>query len=530
MVGATAAQETTGTRMQRKLVLVLVDSLRTDMLLEAARSGTAPTFAGLLERGELIGDCASSFPSVTPVCTSEILTGRRADEHRIPGMNWYHRAERRYVEYGSSWEATRTFGLFSALYDTVYNMNMGHLSDEVETLYERFGDAGLRSACTPFLIYRGRTRHELGLDGLLGRVATAAKFHHAVWGPDELFYGELYASRKVPCKPTLARPDARDDYSACVGVELVERELYDFMLFSLPDNDHYSHRHGPEASGTSIAHADECFAAIVEAAGGLDAFLVDNAVILMADHSQSEVSAGLDAAAILAEDWHVLQPNAENPERAELALGPSARAAAVWVLRDEARGRRLHEGARATLAGEGGVELLAWLVDADGRPAQRRSVGVPDARWAVVARGGEELRFAPGSSAVDRRGCGWSWEGDLGVLEAETSSGVIDSATYPDGLARLWAALRSPFAGDLLISAAPGYELVDWGGSTHVPGGSHGSLRAEDSLGPLLTVGLQGERPQRDQWAISDVAELALSHFGLDPEPGPVRRPQRVGG
>jgi hypothetical protein len=210
VVGATAAQETTGTRMQRKLVLVLVDSLRTDMLLEAARSGTAPTFAGLLERGELIGDCASSFPSVTPVCTSEILTGRRADEHRIPGMNWYHRAERRYVEYGSSWEATRTFGLFSALYDTVYNMNMGHLSDEVETLYERFGDAGLRSACTPFLIYRGRTRHELGLDGLLGRVATAAKFHHAVWGPDELFYGELYASRKVPCKPTLARPDARE--------------------------------------------------------------------------------------------------------------------------------------------------------------------------------------------------------------------------------------------------------------------------------------------------------------------------------
>ena len=35
------------------------------------------------------------------------------------------------------------------------------------------------------------------------RVAVAADFRHAVWGPDELFYGELYASRKVPCKPTL---------------------------------------------------------------------------------------------------------------------------------------------------------------------------------------------------------------------------------------------------------------------------------------------------------------------------------------
>ncbi|MGB2852530.1 MAG: alkaline phosphatase family protein [Solirubrobacterales bacterium] len=501
--------------MQRKLVLALVDSLRTDMLLKTVASGKAPTFAALLERGDLIEDCVSSFPSVTPVCTSEIITGVRPDGHFIPGMNWYHRAERRYVEYGSSWEATRTFGLFSALYDTVYNLNMSHLSREVETLYEQFGDAGLRSACTPFLIYRGRRRHEFGLEGLLGRVATAAKFHHAVWGPEELFYGELYASQKVPCKPTLARPDARDDYSACVGVEMVERDLYDFMLFSLPDNDHYSHRHGPEASEASIAHADECFAAIVEAAGGIDAFLLDNAVILMADHAQTDVEQSLDLGKLLAEDWHVLQPNADDPGDAELAAGPSSRAAAVWVLRDGPRGRRLHEGVRATLGAHPGADLLAWLSDEDGRPVQRRGVGIPDADWAVVSRSGEQLRFAPGNAARDRRGRGWRWQGDLGVLELELSGGIIDSATYPDAFSRLWAALRSPFGGDVLLSAAPGYELVDWGGATHIPGGSHGSLLAGDSLAPLLTVGLQGDRPSRDQWAISDVADLALAHFGL---------------
>jgi hypothetical protein len=502
---------------QRKLVLVVVDSLRTDMLTRTVAAGDAPTFGALLDRGELIEDCVSSFPSVTPVCTSEIMTGARPDGHFIPGMNWYHRAERRYVEYGSSWEATRTFGLFSALYDTVYNMNMGHLSHDVETLYESFGDIGLRSACTPFLIYRGRTRHELGLEGLLGRVATAAKFHHAVWGPDELFYGELYASRKVPCRPTLARPDARDDYSACVGVELVERDLYDFMLFSLPDNDHYSHRHGPAASATSIAHADQCLGAIVEAAGGIDAFLVDNAVILMADHSQTEVHSELDLGALLDEDWRVLQPNADDPSRAELAVGPSSRAAGVWILRDGSRGRRLHDGVRATLAQHPGVDLLAWLADGDGRPAQRRSVGVPDCRWAVVAREGRQLSFAPGRTATDRRARGWSWEGDLELLDLERSGGIVDSALYPDAFARLWAALRSPYAADLLVSAAPGYELVDWGGTTHIPGGSHGSLLAADSLGPLLTVGLTGERPARDQWAISDVAALARGHFGLVP-------------
>lgn len=127
----------------RKLVLVVVDSLRADMLRSAVARGDAPTFKQLLDRGELVEECVSSFPSVTPVCTSEILTGTRPDRHLIPGMNWFHRAEGRYVEYGSSFEATRTFGLFSSLYDTVYNLNMRHLNFETPTLYERLADAGL---------------------------------------------------------------------------------------------------------------------------------------------------------------------------------------------------------------------------------------------------------------------------------------------------------------------------------------------------------------------------------------------------
>ncbi len=271
--------------VSRKLCLIVVDSMRTDMLLRAAAEDLAPHFAALMDRGTLIGDCVSSFPSVTPVACSEIATGSRPDHHHISGMNWYHRTENRYVEYGSSLEATRAFGLFRTLYDTVYNMNMAHLSHEVETVFERLGDAGVRTACTPFLIYRGRRRHELSLEGLMRRVAVAANFRHAVWGPDELFYGELYASRRVPCKPTLARPGTRDAYSACVGRELIEDDGYDFLLFSLPDNDHHTHTYGVEAMRDSIAHADHSFGELVAAAGGIDAFLETHAVILVADHA-----------------------------------------------------------------------------------------------------------------------------------------------------------------------------------------------------------------------------------------------------
>ena len=77
---------------------------------------------------------------------------------------------------------------------------------------------------------------------------------------------------------------------------------------------------------------------------------------------------------------------------------------------------------------------------------------------------------------------------------------------YPDALSRLWSALRNPNAADILVSLAPDWECVDWGGGNHMPGGSHGSLLATDSLGTLLTVGLDGKRPDREQWAISDVS------------------------
>jgi hypothetical protein len=493
----------------RKLVLCVVDSLRTDKLEQAVADGDAPTFAALLERGTLIRDCVSSFPSVTPVCTSEITTGHGPDRHWISAMNWYHRAEGRYVEYGSSFEATRAFGLFRSLYDTVYNMNMAHLSHEVETVFETLADHGVRTACTPFLIYRGRTRHEMGLEGLLRRVALAATFRHATWGPDELFYGELYSSRKVPCKPTLARPGTRDEYSACCGRELVENDLFDFLLFGLPDNDYHSHKFGPEGQPESIVRADAALAELADAAGGLDRFLDEHAVIVVADHAQTEVEHPLDLMQALGDDWRVRQPNQAEGERADLAVCPTSRAAGVYVLADGPAAERTHAAVRDRLAELDGIDLYAWL-ELDGTPVLRGTVdGAADAgAWALVDRGGTRLRFRPGSGVTDRRGAGWELDGDPAALDPDT---------YPDGFARLWAALAAPHAAEILISAAGGFEFVDWGGVTHCPGGSHGALDAGDSLGPLLLCGLEpGTESLRDQWAIRDVAGLVLGHFGID--------------
>jgi len=501
----------------KKLVLTYVDSLRTDMLERTVAEGRAPTFGALLERGVFVPDCVSSFPSVTPVASAEMVTGRAADGHWISGMNWYHRLERRYVEYGSSLEATRAFGVFRSLYDLVYNMNLAHLNPATETLFEQLDDAGLRTACTPFLIYRGRHRHQVSLEGLLRRAvdATRLKFRHHTWGPGELFYGDLYASREVPCKST-SIPGNRDGYSACCVSELAKSDSFDFLLFSLPDNDNYSHRHGPEASGESIAKADHCFGKLVEAAGGLDAFLDRYAVILLADHAQTPVHRGLPLAELLSREWAVLQPSESEPESAQIAVSPTGRAAYVYLLPGEGE-RADPEALRQALTVIEGVDLVCRLERPDGRPLVRSEPGAPrDGCSAVVERGEARLSFRPGGPVVDPRGGRWQVEGDLEALEAVIEDGRLRSETYPDPLARVWSALCAPHAGDFLLSLQPGFEAVDWGGVTHAGGGSHGSLHAGDSLGPLLFVGCgPAAADEREQWTLSDVAPAVLDHFGL---------------
>ena len=475
----------------KKLILTYVDSLRTDMLEEAIAAGRAPHFGALAERGTLIGDCVSSFPSVTPVACAEMVTGVAADRHWISGMNWYHRLERRYVEYGSSLEASRAVGIFRALYDLVYNMNLAHLSPEVETLFERLDDAGLRTAATPFLIYRGRHRHQVSLEGLLRRAVetTRLKFRHHTWGPAELFYGDLYASREVPCKPS-SIPGARDAYSACCAAELIRDGRFDFLLFSLPDNDNYSHRHGPEASVESIARADACFGELAEAAGGLEELLAEHAVILLSDHAHTAVERGLPLVEILGRDWTVLAPSDDRPELAQLAVSPTGRAAHVYLLPGEGE-RADGDEVRERLSGIEGVDLVC-----------RR-----EGTSAVVERRGRRLRFRPGGEVRDLRGGRWELEGDAETLPTDD---------YPDALARVFAAVTAPHAGDFVLSLTPGYEAVDWGGISHAGGGSHGSLHAGDSLGPLLFVGCGPSDPaERAQWALRDVAPVVLEHFGL---------------
>jgi hypothetical protein len=484
--------------MPKKLVLAVIDGCKPSMLERAVTTGRAPALAAILQRGVYVDDMVAAFPSVTPVCAASIATGTGPDEHHIPSMNWYSRAEERYVEYGSSFSASRRFGFTRQLTDTVYNMNGHHLSPDVKTVFETLDDADIRTAGTTYLMYRGRHLHEVAKDNLLSRAA-GALFRHPVLGPRELFYADIFSSRKTPCRSQLGMPGQRDQHTGCVAETLVKEDLFDFLLLSLPDNDAYSHKHGPHAQVESIAAADRQMVRMMDAGGGIEAFLDEHAVIVCADHSH----AGVERVTHLHEafgEFPILEPAKANVAEAQIAVCPAQRSAGVYLLVDEGRNALLPKVVR-TARQIPGVDLTMW----------RTSSGE-----AAIAAAIGELRFAPGHDVADRRGGRWSIEGDLDVLGARVEDGVLTSAAYPDALARVWSALTAPTSGDVLLSAAPGYEFADWGGQAHVGGGSHGSLHASDSLGVLAWCGTgPATRDAKPEWTLRDIAPMVNGHFGV---------------
>ena len=417
------------------------------MFENAVSAGRTPTLAFLAGEAAY-GRAISTFPSLTPVCLSSLATGAHPDVHEIPHLVWYHRSERRLVEYGSSLGAVLAAGAKRSLQDTIYELNSTHLGSGAVTVYEALEDAGLTAAAINITCYRGRTPHR----------PTVRMLTRPAYGPRRFFFYSLFES-DVTGAPLAVRnrpAGTIDAYAESVGRWLVTRDGFDFLVFYLSDYDYASHAQGPDAAHDALSRCDAAVGSLVEAAGGEGEFLDRYAVILCADHGQTPVT-------------EIARLQDHLPDSLVTA---SNRAGMVYTDGDAA-------GLARRLDGAAGVEVVLFRAGAD----------------AVARREGEELRFT-------RTESGFSTTGDETILD------------HPHGLERAWAALANPNAGELLVSAAPGWEFSDLGGRHHLGGGSHGSLTAGDSEVPMLTIGLD-HRPV----SITDVMPLALEHFGVRPPP-----------
>ncbi len=436
----------------RKLILVVIDGLTPEVFEEAVGTGSAPALAFLAGHGRY-GRGVSAFPSLTPVCLTTIATGALPDVHGIPHLIWYHRGERRLVEYGSSFAAIRAAGTRRSILDAIFNMNEQHLRAEAVTVFEALEDAGLTAGAVNVTCYRGRNRHRSLLPGLA----------RPAFGPKRFFFYNLFESDVTGAPVAVFGRSAGsiDAYAAAVGRWLVTRDGFDFLFYYLPDYDFASHALGPGATQEALARSDAAIAALIEAAGGPEEFLERYAVVVCSDHGQTRGE-------------RVIPLEAEYAGVDDVVVTASNRAGMVYRL----PGCREDAGALARrLDGSEAAEVVLYREGAE----------------AVARRDGEELRFAPSDGA-------WLTTGDLSLLD------------QPDALERAWCALANPNAGDVLVSPPAGVELLDLAGRGHLGGGSHGSLDAADSEVPILTVGVDGPVPRR----IADLAPLALRHFGVD--------------
>jgi hypothetical protein len=281
--------------------------------------------------------------------------------------------------------------------------------------------------------------------------ATLPGVNRAAYGPRRFFFYGLFESDRTgaPFAVRSRRAGSVDTYAAAVGRWLVTRDGFDFLAFYLSGYDFASHAAGPdgEAAGQALEQADAAIGTLLEAAGGPEEFLERYAVVLLSDHGQTSVA----RVAHLEERFTDLRP--------QVAVTASNRAGQVYLLP--------------------GVQV-------DAAELARRLDGFP---------------------AVDVT---LRLEGDEIVARREGADGPAAKLEHPDVAHRARSALANPNAGELLVSAAEGWELADLGGRHHAGGGSHGSLVAGDSFVPIVTVGLEAEIRR-----ITDVAPAVLAHFGV---------------
>jgi hypothetical protein len=286
--------------------------------------------------------------------------------------------------------------------------------------------------------------------GRTAHPATLPGLTRAASGPRRFFYYSLFESDATGA-PLAVRNRAEgtiDDYAAAVGRWLVTRDGFDLLVYYLSDYDYLSHARGPDEAYEGLERADRALGALVEAAGGMEELLERYALVLCSDHGQTTVDRAVDLRRALAGIDGVV-------------VTASNRAGMVYKLGDcPLDGRSLARKAELV----DGVEAVMFLEDGD----------------PVVLREGAEVPIA--------------------------------ELDYPDASRRIRSALRNPNAGDVLVSAAPGFEFADLGGRHHAGGGSHGSLVAGDSEVPVLMIGIEGE-PR----SIVDLAPLALARLGIEP-------------
>ncbi|MEO8880162.1 MAG: alkaline phosphatase family protein [Gemmatimonadaceae bacterium] len=455
------------------LILLVADGARFDVIDVATRDGSLPALARVRAEGALY-PVTTAFPSVTGIAYAPFLTGRFPGPAGLPGLRWFDRSHTRCTRYPYA----RSY----------LGAEMRHLDGDLDPSHPTIFELAPSRFNAMSMLGRGtNSRERIGRDART--LARAARTH---WSGD--------VDGWIAIDAQVARR----------SIEHIIEHRPAFSCVALLGLDKASHSDGHDSAlaGRALATIDASVAELrdaLERAGLWD----DTELWVVSDHGHSRVRAHDDLAAlvraaghrVLAHPW-LLAP------RAEVAVMVGGNAMAHLYAELERRERAGWSALRGrwdpvvqTLLARESVDIVI-LPQLDGRSEVRTR----DRGSAIVesANGRYSYRTIDG----DPLGVGFEMQN----VTAIDAYDALAEGAYPDAIVQIAQLSASSRAGDIIVSAAPGWDFREkWEPIRHVS--THGSLHREHMLVPLLVNRPVRAAPRRT----SDVMPSALAALGLPP-------------
>jgi predicted AlkP superfamily pyrophosphatase or phosphodiesterase len=490
----------------KKVILFVIDSLHPLVLGRILSEGNAPALRFLAKYGTYFERVVSSFPTMTPVATSSMITGAWPDQHNVPGFIWYNDEIKKIVNYGATRKSVWNMGTETVLRNLIKRLNEEHLNPETPTIFETLEANGYTAGNINFFMHRAARSYLTKVPFLLA-LATKFRFvEEEISGPSHLTLGQLVhpplsGGLNYP-RGVFNRFGVNDTFSGSIAAQLVrEGKQPDFLVVYLPDNDKNAHRLGPLHTGHSIEHANEQVALVMDQFGAWEKAVEENIIIVTGDHSQTTVGLGeeylIDLDRALKTFKRLKAAETASGQPREIAICPNERMAFIYLLEND-------------------QEILAEIVSILARDYRNAQIAwkVRENFYTVLQGLSEkQLFFSAEGPYQDIYGQSWSFEGDLSVVDAcIKDENTLEFGKFPDAFARLISALETRSGNKVVVSAASGFEYLAEGAPIHPGGGSHGSLEEEDSVVPMIVAGMPADLKYP---RIIDLCPMILAHFGL---------------
>jgi predicted AlkP superfamily pyrophosphatase or phosphodiesterase len=473
---------------QKKVVMVLVDSMTAEVIDKGIKKNVLPAFEFLIKNGQYHKELIAPFPTMSATAESTIMTGEMPHRHKVPGIAWYDAQEDRIVNYGSSPMTMFKLGLSQGVDDILYNLNNTHLSKEVKTIHEELDDKKFTSTAINTLIYRGNKTHQLEMPFLTNKVLELPE-EIDTKGPHILGFGRLAIPEKLENKHQL--PDGifnslgiDDQYSMEVTKRLIKQgDQTDFLITFFPQFDKNAHKHGPEYV-EGLEKVDQKLQEILNAYGSWDEAIRKNIFIILGDHGVEKMGEDEKKVYISLDDLYKdydISALGQPVSHGDIAFGVNQRMTYIYDVQNQGLLPMLAE--KSTM--DNRISFAAWLEDG----------------WVQVIAPNQSsiLSYKLGGDWRDQYMQEFSLRGDPTILglKVDHSQKSISYTNIPDALNRLYSALKShkqevPM---LILAARPKYSFVSETIPIHPGGGDHGGIHEKESLAAMIITGTD-EKPR----------------------------------